>query len=67
MHALATESSALECGFRGPFKNTIQAVAEAFKNVGSCPFATFQVEDKVDSKTIEIHRMVLLPSCSLAH
>lgn len=35
MHAFARESNALEYVFRGSFKNIIQAVADAFRNVGS--------------------------------
>lgn len=66
MHALASESNAFECGFRGSFKNIIQAIAEAFKNDGSCLFTLLQVEDKVASKTNEIHGMVQHPPCSLA-
>lgn len=53
MHALARESNGLEYVFRGSFQKMIQAVAEAFKNVGSCPFAIFPVEDKVASKTMK--------------
>lgn len=67
MHALARESNALDYVFRGSFKNIIQAVAEAFKNVGSCLFAPFPVEDKVASKTNEIHGMVQLPWWSPVH
>lgn len=67
MHALARESNGLEYVFRGSFQKMIQAVAEAFKNVGSCPFAIFPVENKVASKTNEIRGMVQLPWCSLVH
>lgn len=67
MPALARESNGLEYVFRGSFKKMIQAVAEAFKNVGSCLFAIFPVEDKMASKTNEICGMVRLPWWSLVH